>query len=400
MVNSDRLLKINPISLLKEAASNNNGSYLQVTGNSVSWQVHFRGGKLTYACYTFASHPLHSLTRLKYYLHSIGDKEAISLLEKNTQEFLIVKSPENQPLQYEHQAILWLLNQQYLTPASTKKLVNLLVREALEFFLSLTEVNYQFKLQTTEMQIFGEFDLQSMIEECQKRLRVWQSLAPVIQSPYQRPYISSQSFLYRDNPGDRILPTVKQQLATLLKGYSIRHLAVLLKQDELKIAEFLHPYIVNGSISLRQPESPFEQLPSISGSITQLPRTSLVQQKASPLIACVDDSPNTLDEIERLLGTENFSFFKCLEPIKAAIVLRRIKPDIILLDVGMPAMNGYELCRMLRNHPLFKQTPIIMVTGNKGILSKEKARKVGASDYLTKPFTKSDLQEIVARYLT
>ncbi|MGQ4647831.1 response regulator [Lyngbya aestuarii] len=399
MVNSNQLLKSNPISLLKETASNNNSSYIQVTEDSVLWQVHFRSGKLTYACYSFTSHPLHSLTRLKYHLHSTGHKEAVSALENNVQE-LLVKNQKNQPSQYEYQAILWLLDQQYLTPFSAKGLVQLLVREAIEVFLSLTEVNYRVKLQTPEMQIFGEFELQSMIEECQRRLGAWQSLAPVIQSPHQRPYISSQSFWYRDNQQDRILPTVKQQLATLLKGYSIRHLAALLKQDELKIAKFLHPYVVNGSIFLRQPESPFDQLPSISAPIAQLPVAPSIQQKPCPLIACVDDSPNTLDEIERLLGKENFSFFKCFEPIKAAIVLRRINPDIILLDVGMPGMNGYELCRMLKNHPSFKKTPIIMVTGNQGFLSKDKAMRSGASDYLTKPFTRASLQAIVAKYLT
>ena len=400
MVNGDRLLKLNPLSLLREAASNNNGRYLQVTSGSVLWRFHLNNGKLTYASYAIPSHPLHSLTRLKHHLKLLGYKEAVAALENSIQEALAFQSPANNPLQYnEHQAILWLLNQQYFASWQATELIEALVKEVLEFFLSVREGTYQLKLQTPEIPVFSEFDLPSLIKDCQKRLQVWQSLGPGIWSPYQRPYISNQNFLYRDNQQDKIVPTVKQQLSTLLKGYSIRHLAYLLKQDELKIAEFLHPYITNGSISLRQPESPFDQLPRLYQPVVKASTPTIVQQKSCPLIACVDDSPNTLNEIERLLGKEKFSFFKCLEPIKAAIILRRIKPDLILLDVGMPTMNGYELCRMLRNHPSFQKTPIVMVTGNKGTLSKAKAKKVGASAYLTKPFTQSDLQEIVARYL-
>ncbi|MGB7441099.1 MAG: response regulator [Coleofasciculaceae cyanobacterium] len=400
MVNSDRLLKLNPISLLREAASNNNGRYLQVTSGLVSWRFHLNNSKLTYASYTIPSHPLHSLTRLKHHLKCLGYKEAAAALEKNIQGALAFQSKGNNSLQYnEHQAILWLLNQQHLASWQAKELIEVLVKEVFEFFLSVREGTYQLKLHTPKIPVFSEFELQSLIEFSQKRLQFWQSLGPAICSPYQRPYISNQDFLYRDNQRDRILPTVKQQLSTLLKGNSIRHLAYLLKQDELKIAEFLHPYIANGSISLRKPEPPFDQLPQLYQPVVNIPSPPTVQHKSCPLIACVDDSPNTLNEIERLLGKENFSFFKCLEPIKAAIVLRRIKPDLILLDVGMPTMNGYELCRMLRNHPSFQKTPIVMVTGNKGTLSKAKAKKVGASAYLTKPFTQSDLQEIVARYL-
>ncbi|MGH8001070.1 MAG: response regulator, partial [Brasilonema sp.] len=62
-------------------------------------------------------------------------------------------------------------------------------------------------------------------------------------------------------------------------------------------------------------------------------------------------------------------------------------------------MDGYELCRIVRNNSIFKKTPIIMVTGNKGLVDKVKARLVGASGYLTKPFTRADLLKIVFTHL-
>ena len=77
----------------------------------------------------------------------------------------------------------------------------------------------------------------------------------------------------------------------------------------------------------------------------------------------------------------------------------RINPDIILLDVGMPTIDGYKLCSMLRKHPAFKKTPIVMVTGNTGIIDRAKAKMAGSNDYMTKPFTQAGLIEMVSRYL-
>ncbi|NEO31336.1 MAG: response regulator [Symploca sp. SIO3C6] len=401
MVSSEPILKLNPISLLKEAISNYKSNYLQVSIGLISWHVHFKDSKLTYASYAIASHPMYSLIRLKHHLNRMGYQAAATEFENSIKKFLIFKHNRGHSLQYpEYQAILWLVNQRHLNPWQAKKLIEVLVQEVLELFLFVTTGKYQFNLQTPELQTFCKFDPQPIIDKCQKRLQVWQSLTPIIQSPYQRPYISNQAIFERHSEQDKIAPTVKYKLGSLLQGYSISHLAAILKQDELEIAKFLHPYVVNSSIGLREPESPFDQLHQIYYPVTKTPTNQNLPKNSCPIIACVDDSPNTLNEIERLLGQDNFSFFKFVEPIKAAILLRRIKPNIIFLDINMPTMNGYELCRLLRKHPSFQETPIVMVTGTNGGQHKEKAKVVGASDYLTKPFTKSDLETIVSKYLT
>lgn len=78
----------------------------------------------------------------------------------------------------------------------------------------------------------------------------------------------------------------------------------------------------------------------------------------------------------------------------------RIKPDLILLDVEMPNLDGYELCSLLRKHPLFKTVPIIMVTGHTGFLDRAKAKLVKSSGYLTKPFNQSELLKMVFKHLS
>jgi twitching motility two-component system response regulator PilG len=87
------------------------------------------------------------------------------------------------------------------------------------------------------------------------------------------------------------------------------------------------------------------------------------------------------------------------DPLKALIQIMRIKPDIVLLDVGMPNLDGYELCSMLRRHSHFRETPVIMVTGHTGFIDRARAKFVGASGYLTKPFTRPELIKMVFHHL-
>ena len=117
-------------------------------------------------------------------------------------------------------------------------------------------------------------------------------------------------------------------------------------------------------------------------------------------IACIDDSPIVLDELERFLQKDGrYSLIKIQDPIEASSLIFRVKPDLILMDVTMPNINGYQLCYLFRDSTTFKHTPIIMVTGNKGSIDKARAKIVGATDYLAKPFTEAVLLELVKKYL-
>jgi twitching motility two-component system response regulator PilG len=66
----------------------------------------------------------------------------------------------------------------------------------------------------------------------------------------------------------------------------------------------------------------------------------------------------------------------------------------------MPDLDGYRLCRLVRNHSLFKETPVVMVTGNTGMIDRAKAKVAGATDYLTKPFSQAELENMVKKHLT
>ena len=116
-------------------------------------------------------------------------------------------------------------------------------------------------------------------------------------------------------------------------------------------------------------------------------------------VACIDDSPTVLNAIQKFLEDQSLSVVAINDPVKALMQIVRSKPDLILLDITMPNLDGYELCALLRRHPRYKRTPIVMVTGNTGFIDRARAKLVRASGYLTKPFTQSDLLKIVFKHL-
>src|SRR5205807_825498 len=127
--------------------------------------------------------------------------------------------------------------------------------------------------------------------------------------------------------------------------------------------------------------------------------TQLPVGKKLYTIACIDDSQTVLNSIKHFLDENTFSVVMINDPVKALMQILRSKPDLILLDVEMPSLDGYELCSLLRKHSAFKHTPIIMVTGRTGFIDRAKAKIVRSSGYLTKPFTQPELLKMVFKHL-
>jgi twitching motility two-component system response regulator PilG len=251
-----------------------------------------------------------------------------------------------------------------------------------------------------------------MLDYYQQRLKIWQNFITVVQSPHQRPYLTAEKLLEQSVLSDTLSVNALKQISQLMRGISLRELAMLLKQDELKLVQFLIPYIRNNLIFLRQPSAPFNTLPTIpepsllppqiSGELIPISNNLVDSRDKSKIyqIACIDDSPLILDEIERFLAKSGkYQLTKLLEPIKASAAIFRLNPDLILMDITMPNINGYKLCSLFRSSEALANTPIIMVTGNKGLVDQVRAKLVGATDYLTKPFTETELLEIIEKNL-
>lgn len=118
-----------------------------------------------------------------------------------------------------------------------------------------------------------------------------------------------------------------------------------------------------------------------------------------PLIACIDDSKTVQRQVSLVLGQSGYRVLPLTHPQGVVTSLLEQTPDLILMDINLPDIDGYELCRQLQRSPELQHIPIVMLTGSGGTLHRIRARGVGAVDFLTKPIAPDKLLERVETLL-
>lgn len=110
-----------------------------------------------------------------------------------------------------------------------------------------------------------------------------------------------------------------------------------------------------------------------------------------PLILIVDDGPANIRMLEILLSAENYKTVSATNGTQALEIVREITPDLILLDVMMPGMDGFETCKKLREEESMQNIPIIFLSAKTDADDIVQGFKLGAIDYITKPFNRIEL---------
>ncbi|MBU0680144.1 MAG: response regulator [Proteobacteria bacterium] len=123
----------------------------------------------------------------------------------------------------------------------------------------------------------------------------------------------------------------------------------------------------------------------------------MLEKQSSPVIMIVDDEPVSLKLLRAFLERCGFTMFVATGGEEALVKIKEIRPDIILLDIMMPVLDGYETCRLLKANEEWRDIPIIFVTALTKLEDKVKGFDVGAVDYVTKPFQH---EEVLARVNT
>ncbi|MDY6785539.1 MAG: hybrid sensor histidine kinase/response regulator [Cyanobacteriota bacterium] len=122
---------------------------------------------------------------------------------------------------------------------------------------------------------------------------------------------------------------------------------------------------------------------------------TVLQPKADILI--VDDTPDNLRLLSAMLQNQGYKVRKAMNGLRALQVVQTVAPDLILLDIFMPDLDGYEVCRHLKESPATRDIPVLFVSASDESLDKVLAFEVGGLDYITKPF---DVREVLARVET
>ncbi|BAY38258.1 response regulator receiver domain protein [Nostoc sp. NIES-2111] len=332
--------KLHPLSLLAQLTSRHATGSLRVFTDTASWSINLDGGKLTYASYSdkLFERLDNQLRRLSQKIPTLNSATRIQM------RLMFEPKGESQSITYaDYQAICWLVEQNHITSKQAAVLIEELAKEVIETFLLIKEGSYEFFPDVTweELPKFCHLDLRLLVEHCQKQLR----------NRHRTPAINTGG-------GSQVIPSTRPV----------------------------------------SPPASQQNHPELKDNSQQIAPPSLVR-KTLYTIACIDDSLTVLNSIKSFLDENVFTVVIINDPVKALMQVLRSKPDLILLDVEMPNLDGYELCSLLRRHSAFKNTPIIMVTGRTGFIDRAKAKMVRSSGYLTKPFDQSELLKMVFKHI-
>ncbi len=119
----------------------------------------------------------------------------------------------------------------------------------------------------------------------------------------------------------------------------------------------------------------------------------------SRTILVVDDSPTVRKLISGKLEKCGHSVLSAVDGMDALAKINEVIPDLILLDITMPRLDGYQVCKLIRNNEVTKDVPIVMISGKDGFFDKVRGRMAGSSGYITKPFGPDTLMKTIESFL-
>lgn len=340
-----------------------------------SWFVFFANGRIMYAAESSDS----QLSRLRDHLHRHG-------LDRSLDDVAIETLATAHAPEY---GCLWrLLEHHQLTPAQGRSILQSMVRETLFDLLSLRQGSFIFDQGPALAPQLMTLEIDALVAKIIKQVQEWKQFHPLIQSPSQCPLVGNPDSLRSTLP-----PKTFQTLLQWADGKtSIRQMSRYLNKDIFLVAKAIYPYVQQGLVQLSSPVS--ESPPRSKQSLGLRPESASV-----PRIVCIDDDLTIRKTVEHMVKPDGYEITTISNSLKALSLVFQLKPDLILCDIAMPEPDGYEICAMLRKSTAFRQTPIVMLTGKDGFIDRVRARMVGATDYLTKPFGKQELLTIVERYV-
>jgi len=120
---------------------------------------------------------------------------------------------------------------------------------------------------------------------------------------------------------------------------------------------------------------------------------------ADQRVLVVDDEPDVVALIERTLRAGGYDVLKAYDGISALDVIMEEKPDLVLLDIMMPMMSGYEVCVQIKSNPQTKDIPVVCLSSAHTPDARAQSLKAGAAELITKPFFPDELLAQIQRHL-
>ena len=292
------------------------------------------------------------------------------------QSTLASVAPEELRTSWEYELLAIWVEQNKITRDRANKIVKATIVEILFDIIQALDVSWQTIKDDLLPTSLGLIDPERVIDEANRLWQAWQNARIADRSPNMAPVIRQPEALQQ-----RTTTKVYQNLVQLLDGkQTLRDLSIRMKRDIVTITRSLLPYVQLGLVQLIEIEDISSPVPD--HLVCQLNATA---KSRSRVIACIDDSPLICQTLETIVTQAGYQFVSETDGLRAIAVLLSHKPDAIFLDLVMPNTNGYEICSQLRKLSFFRNTPIIILTGNDGIVDRVRAKMVGSTDFIGKP---------------
>jgi twitching motility two-component system response regulator PilG len=124
------------------------------------------------------------------------------------------------------------------------------------------------------------------------------------------------------------------------------------------------------------------------------------EDESWPLVLVVDDSPTIRKIVEVTLKRERIRVMGVPDGLSALAAVADKQPQLVLLDITLPGMDGYQICQALKQRPVSKHIPVVMLSGRDGFFDKIRGRLVGSTQYVTKPFDPAQLVKAVTKHMS
>ena len=337
----------------------------------------------------FASGGVHPVRRWRRQIVAYCP-ERLSQIEE-IQSALVNITQEESRISWDYQLLSFWIDQNKISSEQATKVIKATVVEVLFDVTQAMEVTYEpikDNLLSTRLILI---DAEQAIVEANKLYSDWQEAKVADRSPDMSPIIRQPEALQKKTSAQ-----VYQNLRQLLDGkQTLRDLSVRMKRDVVTVTRSLLPYIQLGLVQLI---SIGDIAPPASTPVEHKLITTKTALRST--IACIDDSPIICQTMKSIITGAGYQFVAEMDGLRAIAILLSRKPDLIFLDLVMPNTNGYEICSQLRKLSFFKTTPIVILTGNDGIVDRVRAKMVGSTDFLAKPAKPEQVLDTINKYIT
>ncbi len=355
---------------------------LIISNDTVVWNLHLTRGMLLYV--TGGVHPVRRWERAL--------KQHCSNWNWGVESFELSKDPP-----WECQLLTQGISQRQLSAIQAKLVIRNIVKECFFELNSYTDFNSDWEPRQKDISHLSmtiplsSWEILSVVNKATNMQQKWQAAGLGHLSPTLAPILK---------------PGVEPQALPVWEKYLNNHFTlwdIALEQEKsvTEVTLSLIPWVEKGMLE-------FQNIPDLLvPTVKQTVAPKLPELKIQPttsaqkqfLIACIDDSPVLAHTLKKILIPAGYQMLSIPEPMRGFAELIEHKPDLILLDLLLPNADGYSICKFLRDTPIFKNTPIIILTGQDTPIDRAHASLVGATEFLSKPPQPQELLHILQKYL-